>query len=418
MSKLVELQNKVKDNDDFIAKAFEGLSEEGHTEEQKKEIKDRNKQNEEYMVQIKEILDMEGIHTATKNRQSDWNTPTTTVPMPGGTGNVPAPASKTLGEAFLADPNIKSFLDPFIKSGHVPEKARIQSPSFELKTLITGASDTSGGALTTIDYKPFVTLPFRMLTLRDIITIGQTNSDLVEYPRITSQTNAAAPTAEATATSGASGTKPESAVALEKVTAAVKTIAHWIPVTRRALADAAQIRTWIDQFLRYGFEEELEDQIIGGSGSGENFTGITNTSGTTAQAWDTDLLTTTRKARTKVKVTGRATPNAYLLHPTDWESIDLLQDNEARYYFGGPRAIGNPFLWGLPVVESEGVTQGEGFCGDFKQVVLWDREQAAITMSDSHSDFFIRNMIAILAEMRAAMGILRPAAIVEMDLTA
>jgi hypothetical protein len=39
-------------------------------------------------------------------------------------------------------------------------------------------------------------------------------------------------------------------------------------------------------------------------------------------------------------------------------------------------------------------------------------------VSDSHSDFFIRNMVAILAEMRAAFAVLQPNAFVEIDLTA
>ena len=39
-------------------------------------------------------------------------------------------------------------------------------------------------------------------------------------------------------------------------------------------------------------------------------------------------------------------------------------------------------------------------------------------MSDSHSDFFIRNMVAILAELRAAFGIVQPNALVSLDLTA
>jgi HK97 family phage major capsid protein len=119
-----------------------------------------------------------------------------------------------------------------------------------------------------------------------------------------------------------------------------------------------------------------------------------------------------------VRVTGRARPTAYILNPTEWETIDLLQDNEGRYFFGGPSVLGTPRLWGLPVVESEAMTAGVGVVGDMRQCVLWDREAASIMASDSHMDFFTRNMVAILAELRAAFGIFRPAAIVEMDLTA
>jgi HK97 family phage major capsid protein len=178
------------------------------------------------------------------------------------------------------------------------------------------------------------------------------------------------------------------------------------------------MRTLIDNFLRYGLEEELEDQIVAGDGSGENFDGIGHLSGVQAGAWNTDILTTTRKARTLVRTVGRATPTAYLLNPADWETIDLLQDNEARYFFGGPSQMGTPRLWGLPVVESEAVPAGTGYVGDFRKCVLWEREQASIQVSDSHADFFVRNMVAILAEMRAAFGILQPTAIVEIDLTA
>jgi hypothetical protein len=37
-------------------------------------------------------------------------------------------------------------------------------------------------------------------------------------------------------------------------------------------------------------------------------------------------------------------------------------------------------------------------------------------VTDSHEDWFIRNIIAILAEMRAAFGLIRPGAFIEADL--
>jgi hypothetical protein len=49
---------------------------------------------------------------------------------------------------------------------------------------------------------------------------------------------------------------------------------------------------------------------------------------------------------------------------------------------------------------------------------MWDREQGGISVSDSHADFFVRNLLAILAEMRAAFAVVQPTAFVEIDLTA
>lgn len=316
----------------------------------------------------------------------------------------------------------------------LPSKGRGQ------KALVTGVSDTSAGAfLPGDDLGLQVGLgPFqRPLMLRDLVTEGTTTSDSIEYVRVTGITNNAAPVAEATSSgpqtvSGANlvnavggGYKPESGIAVARVTTAVKTIAHWIPVTKRALADAAQMVTLIDNFLQYGLEEELEDQMIAGDGTGENFEGLGNVSGVQAQAWDTNMLTTLRKAKTKVRVTGRSTPNGYVMHPNDVETLDLLTDNENRYYWGGPAggmgmagmgAVAP--LWNLPVIESEAVPAGTAYCGDWSKAILWNRQQATITTTDSHADFFVRNLVAILAELRAAWGILQPSAFVEIDLTA
>ncbi|MFE6868311.1 phage major capsid protein [Kitasatospora sp. NPDC057692] len=331
------------------------------------------------------------------------------------------PDRKSIGEAFVTSSEYQALMGA-APNGRFGEKSRVQSMPVGFKSLITGASDTSAGAWVVNDnigQQVGLEAFQRPLTLRNVVTQGTTTSDTVEYVRLTSVTNAAAPVAEATATSGSSGTKPESALAAAKVTAPVKTIAHWIPVTKRALSDAAQIRTLIDAFLKYGLEEELEDQMISGDGTGENFEGLGNVSGVQAQAWDTNLLTTTRKAKTKVRTVGRSVANAYLFNPADLEAIDLLQDNEARFYFGGPAGVGTAgTLWGLPVIETDAVPAGTGYVGDFRKAVLWDREQATVTMTDSHSDFFIRNMVAVLAEMRAAFGILQPNAFVEIDLTA
>ncbi|WP_030569597.1 phage major capsid protein [Streptomyces aureocirculatus] len=342
---------------------------------------------------------------------------------------------KSLGAQFTESPEFKGLLAQ-APSGGFAKNQRVQSEMFGVKSLVTGGSDTSGGAFVQNDWRGLqvgLDVFQRPLRLRDVVTPGNTTSDTVEYVRVTSVTNNAAPVPEATSSAAPTapggagalvnnaggGYKPESGVALAKITTAVKTIAHWMPATKRALSDAAQVRTLIDAFLLYGLEEELEDQMIQGDGTGENFEGLGNVSGVQAQAWDTDLLTTLRKAKTKVRTVGRSMANAYLLNPLDLEALDLLQDNEARFYFGGPTGAGTASpLWNLPVIETEAVPAGTAYVGDFRKAVLWDREQATIQVTDSHLDFFVRNLVAILAEMRAAFGVLQPSAFVEVDLTA
>ncbi len=340
---------------------------------------------------------------------------------------------KTVGQMFIENPPYAEWLESVKGAGDViPTTTRInQTPGLRLKglaelprpsmnaALLTGTSDTSGGAFIVNDRYPTITeYGRRPLTILDVITVLTTDSDAVDFARITGETINASVVAEATASGGSSGVKPESELAAEKVTTLVRTIAHWMAATKRVMSDLPQLRGLIDNFLRYGLDLTLENEIVTGSGSGEHFTGIEVTSGIQTQAWDTDILKTLRVARRKVLTVGRRRPTAYLLHPIDWETIDLLQDNEARYFFGGPMAMGTPRLWGLPVVESEAVTQGYGMVADWSVCVLWDREDTVISATDSHTDYFIRNLVAILAELRAAFGVLKPNAIVRADLTA
>jgi len=346
----------------------------------------------------------------------------------------------SLTQRVLTDPEYADWFRKAAPQGNFSKEVRVSSPPVNIpggiKALVTGTADGSAGAFIFNDVQRNLDqyIIRRPLVMRDIITIGRTDSDLVEYVRQVSETNNAAMVPEATSTApigdgtggtvtaAAGGLKPESAMVFERVTTPVRTVAHWMPATKRALADAGQMETLIENFLRYGVEEELEDQMVLGNGTGENFTGLTNITNTQAQAWDTNLMVTTRRARTKVRTVGRMTPTAYLLNPYDWENIQLLRTEEGgvntgQFFFGGPAAVEVPTLWNLPVVESEAVPVGTGYVGNFRTLILWDRQQTSVQMTDSHADFFVRNLVAILAEARAAFGCLRPAAIVEMDLT-
>lgn len=328
---------------------------------------------------------------------------------------------KTFGELFTESEAYTDFVGRYAKGGVIPNAVKgVQSNPFsgavDLKDLITGASSTSAGAFVQNDRYPTVTdlVGERELTVRDLVTIGQTTSDTVEYVRVTSKTNNAAPTAEATSALGptapeaagalvpvaGAGLKPESALALEVVSTSVKTIAHWIPITKRAAADASQVRTLIDNFLRYGLNEELEDQILTGAGTGENFEGITTAVTQTVGSAGTDIDAIVDAIKT-VRVTGRRRPTAVVFHPNDWYSAGFLtaKDSNGNYIIGDPRASVDQLnqLWGLQVVVSEAMTENTALVGDFRQAVLWEREGVSLMVSDQHADFFTRNLLAILA---------------------
>lgn len=335
---------------------------------------------------------------------------------------------KTLGQMFVESDVFGNFTKQYVRGGVIPNQVKgIQSNPFQVdaKALVTGVSSTSGGAFVRNDlYAPVTDLiGERELTVADLVTQGNTESDTVDYVRVTSKTNAAAPVAEATSSNlpavyntptAAEGYKPESAMALELVSTTVKTIAHWIPITKRAAADAGQVRTLVDNFLLYGLNEELEDQMLNGVGTGENFTGILTTAGIqTVGSAGTDIDAIV-DAIAAVRTVGRRKPTGLVIHPSDWYSTGFLtaKDTQGNYLIGDPRASVEQLntLWGLQVVVTEAMTQNTALVGDFRQAVLWKREAPSILVSDQHADFFTRNLLAVLAERRDAFGVLDPQA--------
>lgn len=338
---------------------------------------------------------------------------------------------KNLGLEVVNSQQFKTAMSAF-PGGRVPERSKFSTDPISIKSLFVGGSATSAGAFVTPEQTGIIEmLGRRPLTIRDFISVRRTGSDTVEYVRQTTHTNAAAPVAEATSSAdptysantttgvvtetraAGGGYKPEGAWAFERKTATVKTIAEWVPATKRALADAAQLEGLINDELRKDIAETEESQILTGNGTGENLTGILSTSGIQTQAFDTDIFVSTRKALTKARVVGRVVPNAIALNPTDVEKVDLARESgTGRFFSGGPFAMGPRTLWGTPILETEGVAAGTALVGDFSKAVLWDREQTSVSITDSHADFFIRNLVAILAEERVAFGVTRPTAFV------
>ena len=288
------------------------------------------------------------------------------------------------------------------------------------KALLRGGSSTSGQAFVLEDHRPgFIDILQAPLNVIDLISRTPTDSDTIEYVREDTFTNNAAFTAEATgftATAlGGTGTKPESALAYSTQTSTVRTMAHWIPITNRMLDDAPAIRGIIDGRLLFGLAQKLQAQVVSGDGSGENLTGLLNTAGIGVVSKGSDsVIDALYKGRTQVMWTGYGRATAFVINPTDWQGIRLSRENVATgtlggYMMGPPNTTGFPTLWGIPVVEDPNMTQGTALVGDFPQgATLFDREQGAVRVG-TVNDQFIRNMQTILAELRVAWVVWRPA---------
>jgi len=117
------------------------------------------------------------------------------------------------------------------------------------------------------------------------------------------------------------------------------------------------------------------------------------------------------KASTKVRVTGRALPDAAVFHPNDWESIRLTRTADGIYILGNPQDPGPDRIWGLRVVQSDNQTENTAVVGDFANFSRFRlRRDVLVERTNSHDTYFTSGKQAIRAGIRCAFVWSRAAA--------
>jgi len=289
------------------------------------------------------------------------------------------------------------------------------------------------GSVGTIQRDPIVTPPTRTKRVRDLFPTRTTTAAVIEYFRqlgFTSAgggTNAAASVAERNGGNTAFGAKPQSSMVFVGEQAPVRTLAHWEAAHRNVLADEPQLRSIIDNELMYGLRLLEDSQILNGDGTGENLQGVLQTTGIQEYAWSEgahlpvadNKADAIRRAAT-LSFLSYYEPTGVVLHPNDWEDMELAKDDQGQYLVAVSVALGGEQrIWRMPVIDTPAIAEGTALVGAFGTgAQLYDREQASIRISEQHADFFVRNAIVVLAEQRLALAVKRPEAFVKVDFDA
>ena len=313
-------------------------------------------------------------------------------------------APKTLGAMLIETDSFKHFAQG------LTTKARI-----ELKNRITGQAGSpveNSNILVSSDRLPGI-IPgaFRALRVRDVLPQGVTSSNLVEYTRELAFTNDAAETAE-----GAS--KPESDITFELASAPVRTIAHWLKLSKQVMDDAPALASYVDTRLRYGVEQRIDAQLLNGNGTGQNISGMTDSGNYTAFTPESGDNAIDSINRAIYEVIGADyAPTAIMMNPKDWGAIERTKINDS-YVFGSPGLAVGPVLWGLPVVVTNAMTEGKFMVGAMDVAYqVWNRQGTILEMSESDDTNFQKNLVTVRAESRLALAVYRPASVQYGDLT-
>jgi hypothetical protein len=216
--------------------------------------------------------------------------------------------------------------------------------------------------------------------------------------------------------------KPEAELNFELRSETVETIAHWLPASRQILSDEGQMRSYIDDRLRYGVLYAEDVDLLYGTGSSPQIQGFLTETGILTYAWSEGPATTD----TKIDAIRRGMtlahnrefmPDAVVLNPHDWEDIELAKGSDNHYIWINVTTGGERRFFMVPVVVTNAIASGTALTGSFAMgSTLWDREDVVIEVTNSHSDYFTKNLLAIRAEERVAHTIYRPDAYVEITL--
>lgn len=275
----------------------------------------------------------------------------------------------------------------------------------ESRAVVSGSIDVPQLVETNVSAIPYQHRLIDLLVNRQTIT-----SNAFTYVRQTVRTNNAAPVAD-------NALKPTSVFTVTSVEDRLRVIAHLseaIPL-RFFEDDVTNFENWLNKEMSEGVLNALEAQVVSGSGSGENFTGILETSGTTAVPFATDMVTTLRKARTAMQLINER-PNAIVLNPADAEVLDLTRVSTGGAflidgYEDDSRSSTSDNVFGSSIdrVVSNSVPAGTAILGDWSQVRLYIRSSIRIDV-DAGGALFTNNQAKLRAEGRYGIGVLRPRA--------
>lgn len=306
---------------------------------------------------------------------------------------------KSLGQQFIEAENFKAF-----QAAGGRGTARLEQKA------VTSAAG-SAGTLIQPQRLPGIDMMMRpRLTIRDLVAPGTTTTNSIEYLQQKTRVNNAAVVAEG-------AMKPESNITFELKNAPVRTIAHWIPITRQAMDDAPQLQSIIDGEMRWMLDAKEEVELLTGDGTGEHLRGLIPEATdfapefTPAMANRVDSI---RLGMLQIALQELAA-DGIVLHPTDWAQIETAKEaTSGAYLFSNPtQGLLGPRLWGLPVVDTTAIAVGDFMVGAFKYAAqIFDRLTTEVLISSEDRDNFVKNMLTLRAEKRLALVIRRPQALV------
>ncbi|MCW1249656.1 phage major capsid protein [Acaricomes phytoseiuli] len=212
----------------------------------------------------------------------------------------------------------------------------------------------------------------------------------------------------------------------DQVTESLKKIAGWIKISDEMAEDAAFLVSEINSRLLLRLLLAEEDQLLNGSGKGNDLKGIFTRDGVQSHsAKPADLADAVLQSSNKIFASTGLRPDGVVINPADYERLRLSKDGNGQYYAGGPftgqygvgGVLVDPPIWGLPVIQTTAVSAGTVLIGAGKAAAtVYRKGGVRVEAANTNEDDFTHNRFTVLAEQRLTLAVRRPDAFVKLTL--
>lgn len=212
------------------------------------------------------------------------------------------------------------------------------------------------------------------------------------------------------------------APAFETKNLPLRKIAGWVCQSDEMAEDAGFLSSLINEQLLDELKKAEEEQIVSGTGTGNDLTGILATPGIFSEAVATakaeDVLESIYKMKSKIENASGLTVDAAIVNPEDIAGIRLAKDANGQYYFGGAayapygngQYVAELNAFGVPIYVSRAVPAKTVLIGSSKGATVYRKGGVRVEVSNNVNDDFLYNRFRVLAEERLLLAVKQPKA--------
>lgn len=365
------------------------------TDEQNGGIKERFERIEDLKVEVKRIEDRASMQA----QLEALGTISEIASTPGE-----EMASRSVGHAVIESKAYQALIEEVKRTGQMP---KFDGLVIEMKTAGDAVleSGLSGDPLapqfdSTLRAPGNIQYPLRVADLLTISQVG-TGGNTVTYPVVATRTGPSGnPTTEGQDKKGVVFDFDVASATLVKNTA-------FSGVSDEFFQDAPRLVSWINEqmgvMVLQDEEREIVDVIQNAITTSVDGTEIGGDAGNGFDA--------IRAAMASIEIAG-GLPDAILAHPNDAAGLDVLKASggDEQYYSGAPYLAPRESVWGgLRVVHSTAVPTGSPIVGAFRAgASLYRKGGLRVESSNSHDDYFLKDLVALRAYLRSVAAVHYP----------